>query len=441
MIHKKGLRAQNIRLVFLILIILISLTGISYGEYGNKKVILTAESAVVYCENTGTVVFEKNSKMKTDPGEVTKLMTALVAAQNLPLDRDIKVSRNAAGHDGDKLGLKKGERISVEDLLYGVLMLGSDDAAMALGEGAYGNIGKFIDKMNKTAENIGCKKVHFTNVTGETARAQKVTAKDYLKILRVAFSNRTIYKIGMANSHSFSATNKHDKRFLKKENIIKSDTMIFSGLPGIKRLNRTQVATNVFNNGMQLHIVLLGKNGTNPNADVKSLINYAKRRLDGYKVIYKGKETGKVRIKHGEKTRINAYAATDGYAYLPKEGSKSLIKTETVMKADLQAPIKAGETVGYYYIYVGDEVVNKVSLVSKENVGIGWFPSYAGISNLTTIVILSILGVFIAAFLWVASVRARAMRKKKRIRKRKLRRIAEQQIREEEERRRRGWKY
>ena len=130
MIHKKGLRAQNIRLVFLILIILISLTGISYGEYGNKKVILTAESAVVYCENTGTVVFEKNSKMKTDPGEVTKLMTALVAAQNLPLDGDIKVSRNAAGHDGDKLGLKKGERISVEDLLYGVLMIGSDDAAM-----------------------------------------------------------------------------------------------------------------------------------------------------------------------------------------------------------------------------------------------------------------------------------------------------------------------
>ena len=60
MIHKKGLRAQNIRLVFLILIILISLTGISYGEYGNKKVILTAESAVVYCENTGTVVFEKD---------------------------------------------------------------------------------------------------------------------------------------------------------------------------------------------------------------------------------------------------------------------------------------------------------------------------------------------------------------------------------------------
>ena len=118
-----------------------------------------------------------------------------------------------------------------------------------------------------------------------------------------------------------------------------------------------------------------------------------------------------------------------------------MIKTETVMKADLQAPIKAGETVGYYYIYVGDEVVNKVSLVSKENVGIGWFPSYVGISNLTTIVILSILGVFIAAFLWVASVRARAMRKKKRIRKRKLRRIAEQQIREEEERRRRGWKY
>lgn len=432
---------KDVRFLFLIFIILVSLSAVSYGEGKVKNMNISAESAVVYCENTGTVVFEKNGNLRIDPGEATKIMTALVAVQKLPLDRDVKISRNAANQHNDRLGLKEGEFVSVEDLLYGVLMLGSNSAATALGESAYGNIDKFTDKMNETAKNIGCRGVRFTNVTGVAARYQQVTAKEYLKILRVAFSNRTISKIGMEKGHRFSDTNKQKSRFLKKEEIIKSDNLFFSGWTGVETSAKTQVAANVFNNGMQLHVILLNENGSRLKSDMKSLLDYAKSKLDGYKVVYKGREAGKARVKHGEKTRVTAYAATDGYAYLPKEGSKSLIKTETAMKADLQAPIKSGDIVGYCYIYVGDEVVNKVPLICKENVGVGWFPSYIGISNFTTVIILIITGFLVLIFIWIASVRASALRKRKRLRKKQIQRMARQQVREEEERRRRGWKY
>ena len=68
-------------------------------------------------------------------------------------------------------------------------------------------------------------------------------------------------------------------------------------------------------------------------------------------------------------------------AYLPAQGSKELIKTEVVLKSDVEAPIKKGDVMGSYRIYVSDEQVNEIDLVSTESVGTGWIPSYIGISN------------------------------------------------------------
>ena len=112
--------------------------------YAQDQPELTAKGAVVYCENTDEIVFAKGKNDKLFPYSITKLMTAMLAVQNAPLDQKVTVSREAASQKDTSMGLKEGEQVTVEQLLYGALILSGNDAAYALGEAVSGT-GKMKD--------------------------------------------------------------------------------------------------------------------------------------------------------------------------------------------------------------------------------------------------------------------------------------------------------
>lgn len=136
------------------------------GVNRRRKPTVYAGGAVVYCENTGETIFSQNAKRQYDPYSITKLMTALLAVQHLPLDKTVTVSEKAAAQGESTMDLVKGEKVTVEQLLYGALLLSGNDAAYALGEAVSGNMTDFVRLMNKTARNIGCRSTHFENATG-----------------------------------------------------------------------------------------------------------------------------------------------------------------------------------------------------------------------------------------------------------------------------------
>lgn len=420
-------------------------TGMSFvnadSDAAKNEITVSSGGAMVYCENTGATVYAKNANVRYAPGGLTKMVTALVAAQTLSMDKEIKISKNAASRGGTLLELRENEVVTAKDLICATLIFGSDAAAYALAENTFGSVDEFIGKMNKTVRNIDCRRTKFKNVTGDNARGQYTTAKDYMQILRVALSNRTIREISQKNTHRFSMTNKHKARTLSRKGITAGGDEKLSGYAGTEAAQDRQSAVQSGDNGMQLFIVLLEASQQQRQDDLLKLAKYAGSRVDGYRVVKKGKRLGKVRVKHGEKTEIGAYSASDGYAYLPKEGSKKLIKTGSIMYGNVKAPVKKGQVVGHCNIYVGDEVTHKVPLLAEESVGEGWFPSYFGISNFATIVIL-IATIILASFLMaVVILRAKAKRQRERRRKRRIRRILEQQLREEEGRRRRNRGY
>ncbi len=195
------------------------------------------------------------------------------------------------------------------------------------------------------------------------------------------------------------------------------------------------------NDGLELFIVVLGDTAEERTNDVEKLIRYACAKVEGVKVIGKDKEKGKVRIKHGEKTSVEAYTAETGYAYLPKEASKSLVATQTVMRSDIEAPVKSGTVAGKLEIYVGDELVNEVDLIIKEDIETGWFTSYLGISNLAAVLIGIFIVVAAVAYVWISAARARARRRKRRLRQQKVMEIALEEMRREQEHKERDWRF
>jgi D-alanyl-D-alanine carboxypeptidase (penicillin-binding protein 5/6) len=405
---------------------------------------LTAESAMVYCENTGQTIYVKNIDKKLYPYSITKLMTALLVVQKCPLDKKVTVSEDAASQGDSTIHLKKGEVVTVEELLYGALLNSGNDAAYALGEAACGtgNMKEFLQLMNQTAENIGCSHTHFSNPNGISSKNNYTTASDFMKIARVALANDTVRKIAGTKRYHMTATNKSSGRtFINHCSLVlrKGSTGVIAGKTGNWKGKGSSIAAVYNKNGLELCIVVLNDTELKRTSDVNKLISYARQKVKGICAVKQGKNVGKVHVNGGAKTSLKVYTAENGYAYLPKEGSKKLIKGKAEIDQGLKAPVKAGQEVGSYKIYVNGELVNSIPLVVSEGTETGWFPSKFGISNFATVVISVILIILCICGIGIAAARAKARKRRKLERKRKIERLARRKMLEEKEKDERGW--
>lgn len=408
-----------------------------------KRPAITAGGAVTYCQNTGEIIYAKNKNKRFAPYSTTKMMTALLAVQNLPMDKEVTISERAAQEGEATMNLVPGEVVTVKDLVYGTLILSGNDAAWALAEAVSGNVNKFVKLMNKTAKNIGCENTHFSNPNGMDENDHYSTAYDMMLITKLALSNETIREAAGTVKYKMDATNKSDKRVMKTHVplIGEKNSGYYAGKTGYWDDNNCSIVLGYENNGLQLCVVVLDATKDEREKDVKKITEYTSKKVEGVKVIDKDVEEGKVRIKQGAKTRLRTYTAEVGYAYLPKEASESLIGTKVVMYNDVTAPVKAGTVVGKFEIYVGEDLVNQVDLIIKEDVEKGWFPSYLGISNRATVIIGVIVVLLLIARIWIGMEAAKRKRRKKIERQRKIQELAMQQLEAERDRRERDWRF
>ena len=423
--------------------VMIFLSVFTTVSYAAETPDATAEGAIIYCENTGEIVYSKNKDRKIEPQSTSKLMTCLLAIQNLPLEKKIRISREAVKQPGNSMGLQAGEKISVKDLIYGVMLCSGNDAAYAIGEAVSGDMKSFVSLMNKTAENIGCKNTKFRNPNGIKARRQYTTAYDMLQISRIALSNEIISDVSETKEHIVKKTNKSRKRkIVNSMNVIRDEIPeVKSGKAGSGSSYENGVAFKHEKAGLVLWGVLLNDTEEGITGDIKNLTKYCSSRLDGLKVVSKNVEKGKVRIKHGAITRIPVVTEETGYAYLPKQASDTLISTKTVINKSLEAPVKKGDIAGKFQIFVADELVNEINLIATRDVETGWFTSYLGISNKVAVVLGIIIFLICVFFIWIVILKAEYRRKLKKIRREKILRIAREELKKEKEYENRGWKF
>lgn len=166
--------------------------------------VLNSRIAVAYDRKTGNVIWGKNEYKKSAMASTTKIMTALLAIENCDLNEVIEVSSKAAGIGGSRLGLKKDDKINMNDLLYGLMLKSGNDAAVSIAETVGGSVEGFAELMNKKAKEIGLENTHFVTPHGLDDPEHYTTAYELAKLADYALKNDKFAKI--VNTKNYTVT-------------------------------------------------------------------------------------------------------------------------------------------------------------------------------------------------------------------------------------------
>ncbi len=453
-------------MVAIISVILILVTTISYiapfevcaeGEnttapVPKKAPSVSASSYMVMSGSTSEKVASKHADRKMQPGKITMLMTAMVALDNMydegELKNTVETGSTIAGY-GDTF--KEGESASVGDLLNAMLVGGDVQAAELLAKYSASSRDIFVNEMNSKCMELGLMDTLFTNAGGRYDIEAYSTAADLAVITQAAYRYQAVKDALAKKSVTITAVGKKKKkpreiRFKTSDPLLtgneKTDyKYIKGGILGLVdgSVNSAQFAAVAVKDDMQMIVILMDSAKENTAREATSLFEYADAKVTKNTIVKKGKLAGRARVRGGAVTRVPAYTETKGFAYVPPEGSDSLIQTQVSMYDDLNAPLKKGDKVGEFRIYVADELKGTVDLIINEDVPAGWYPSRFYISNAGTVAAGVILTALLAFLLRVRQVKRRRIKRREEIRRRKIRELARIQLEIDEDRKRREW--
>ena len=418
-----------------------------------KEPYVNAGSYVAMSGSTSEIIYEEHAERKLPMGCITKLMTAMVVIDNMHDDSElanhVDITEKIDAY-GDVF--KKGESVSVENLLTAMLIADSDEAAEALARYSASTRDIFISEMNSRAIQIGLMSTQFTNPTGAYDDNHYSTAIESAKIMQEAIRYSRIKEILKKDTATITIDGKKKNRtrtFTSTNPLVASShsneryKYTKGGILGSLNIPQkySQYVGVATKNDMQFIVVLLEANDSSIARNAIDLFEYADNKATRNTIIKADKAVGTVRIRGGAKTHLKAYTETKGYAYIPPEGSTDLVQTELALTGGLKAPMKAGDKVGEYRIYVADELKGTVDLVIKKDVKKGWILSNIYISNFTTALVLSIILLLAIIVLRLRAVNKRKARLRARRRNAKIREMAAKQAALDADRKKRNWTY
>lgn len=192
---------------------------------------VSAQSAVLLDLDHGMILWEKNGNTPLPIASTTKIMTALVALNSLPMSTVVKITSEAVGVEGSSIYLTEGEKLTLEELLYALLLESANDAAVAIALAVSGSIPKFAEEMNRTAEALGLRNTHFQNPHGLPAEEHYASAADLARITMAAMENPLFAKIVATPKATISHSGKQGVRLLLNHNKM---LHLYNGAIGVK---------------------------------------------------------------------------------------------------------------------------------------------------------------------------------------------------------------
>ncbi len=284
---------------------------------------IQAEAGIVIDGDSGAVIFGQNIHAPYPPASITKILTALLVLENANLDDMVTFSKDAVYNvedgSGNKLNVDTGDKLSVEDCLYSLILHSCNQAANALAEHVAGSRDGFVTMMNEKIQSLGCTESHFDNPSGLNGDSQYVTAYDMALIAKAAYSNKKLVEISSAISHNIPPTNNnpegltiYNEHRLVKTKDTKSEFYCPSAVAGktgylIKAGNT--VVTYGEQDGKRLISVILKGSPKQYFIDSKTLLEFGFSRFENFPVT--GNETNY--ISGEEPVEIN------GTSYKPSD--------------------------------------------------------------------------------------------------------------------------
>jgi len=242
---------------------------------GVVKPTISARASVVIDVNSAVILYAKNPNEKLFPASTTKIMTALVALQQFPFNQVITV-KQADRAIGQTMNLIPGERMTVENLLYGLLLESGNDAAFALAENYEGGYNAFVDQMNKLAQEFHLENTHFRNVSGVEQSGHQTTVSDLARLAAVAMKDKTFAKIVGTKNAAITDVDETKVHILNNKNELLGK---IEGVRGVKTGWTEHAAeclvTDTIREGKEIIVVVLGSSDRFGDSD--KLIDWAYR--------------------------------------------------------------------------------------------------------------------------------------------------------------------
>lgn len=220
---------------------------------------ISAQTAALIDVQSGRILLEKNSTKRMRIASLTKIMTAIVAIEHGNINDMVKTSNNAFGKEGSSIYLKRGEKLRLEDMLYGLMLRSGNDAAVAIAEHVGGSVEGFAHLMNEKARYIGMTSSHFTNPHGlDDSNTHYSTARDMAVLTAYALRNPVFKKIVSTKVKNIPNQGEEwDRRLLNKNKMLR----MYQGADGVKtgytKLAKRCLASSATRNGQQLAVVVL----------------------------------------------------------------------------------------------------------------------------------------------------------------------------------------
>lgn len=251
-------------------------TGPLYKETMGQINQLSCQSGILV-DGEGRVIYEKNKDQRSYPASTTKILTVLVALEIVDqigsdVDHLVTVPDQAVGVEGSSIYLKKDQRVTFRDLLYGAMLRSGNDAATAIAILAGGDLDSFVARMNEKANALGCKNSNFVNPTGLFSKEHYTTPWDMSLIARAAMDNETFREIAGAKEYRAKSQSLKGQVFINKNKTV----FDYPGATGVKigftsEAGRTLVASAKRDNQEMIAIVFKDRNWFN---DCYRLMDY-----------------------------------------------------------------------------------------------------------------------------------------------------------------------
>ena len=243
---------------------------------------INAGAAFLFEANTGVILYAKNIHDKMYPASTTKLMTALLAAENSKMSETVKFSSTAVfslEEGSSNIGIDPGQSMPMEECLYGIMVASANEVANAVAEHVGGSIPQFVDMMNEKVRELGLVDTHFTNANGLFDEQHYTSCYDLAIIAREFFKNDRLSKIGNTGNYHFQATaNQPDDFYIKNKHKLINGDIPYSGIKGGKTGYTSQakesLVTCAENDGMKLICVVMKEEAPDQFTDTVKLFDY-----------------------------------------------------------------------------------------------------------------------------------------------------------------------
>ncbi len=236
---------------------------------------ISAPSAILMEADTGQVLYYKDPDRYLHISTACKLMTVLVAIENADLYSNVTISADTAITEGSALNLEIGAKYSLLDLLYATMLTSANDAAIAIADHvSSGNMEKFIDKMNETAEKLQMTSTHFSNATGLYDVGQFTTANDISLLIKYAIKNPTFSKLFSSRSRPWYGTGDKAQIMTSSNKLFWSYSGFEGGKIGYNDKNRQTIICTATRTNIHLICVILDAPADTMYADAAALFDY-----------------------------------------------------------------------------------------------------------------------------------------------------------------------